>query len=86
LRLDENVNHYLRLFQLEENYPQPVTLENLLTHTAGFDDGGIGITSRSAEEQIPLGSYLARRLGPRVTLAGDEYSYSNRGFSSQDTL
>ena len=81
LRLDENVNHYLRLFQLEENYPQPVTLENLLTHTAGFDDGGIGITSRSAEEQIPLGTYLARRLGPRVTPAGDEYSYSNRGFS-----
>jgi CubicO group peptidase (beta-lactamase class C family) len=81
LRLDENVNHYLRLFQLEENYPQPVTLENLLTHTAGFDDGGIGITSRSAEEQIPLGSYLARRLGPRVTLSGEEYSYSNRGFS-----
>jgi len=81
LRLDENVNHYLRLFQLEENYPQPVKLENLLTHTAGFDDGGIGITSRGAEEQIPLGSYLARRLGPRVTPAGDEYSYSNRGFS-----
>ncbi len=81
LRLDENVNHYLRLFQLEENYPQPVTLQNLLTHTAGFDDGGIGITSHSAREQIPLGTYLARRLGPRVLAPGDQYNYSNRGFS-----
>lgn len=81
LRLDENVNHYLRLFQFEENYPRPVTLQNLLTHTAGFDDGGIGITARSEAEQIPLGIYLERRLGPRVTLPGDQYSYSNRGFS-----
>jgi CubicO group peptidase (beta-lactamase class C family) len=81
LRLDENVNHYLRLFQFEDNYPRPVTLQNLLTHTAGFDDGGIGITAHSAAEQIPLGTYLERRLGPRVTLPGDQYSYSNRGFS-----
>lgn len=81
LRLDENVNHYLRAFQLVENYSRPVTLENLLTHTAGFDDGGIGITARSAAEQTPLDTYLARRLGPRVLPPGDQYDYSNGGFS-----
>jgi CubicO group peptidase (beta-lactamase class C family) len=81
LRLDENVNHYLRLFQLEENYPHPVTLQNLLTHTAGFDDRGIGLTSRTAAGQIPLGPYLARRWGARVMPPGDQYSYTNSDFS-----
>jgi CubicO group peptidase (beta-lactamase class C family) len=81
LRLDEDVNHYLRLFQLEANYPKPVTLENLLTHTAGLDDRSIGITSHSATEEIPLGAYLSRRLAARVMPAGDQYSYSNDGFA-----
>jgi CubicO group peptidase (beta-lactamase class C family) len=82
LRLDENVNdHYLKLFQLDEPYPRAVTLQELLTHTAGFDDRTIGITSHSAAEQIPLGPYLARRLAARVMLPGDQYSYSNDGFS-----
>jgi CubicO group peptidase (beta-lactamase class C family) len=82
LRLDENVNdHYLKLFQLEEPYPRAVTLQELLTHTAGFDDRSIGITAHSATEQIPLGQYLARRLAARVMLPGDQYSYSNDGFS-----
>jgi CubicO group peptidase (beta-lactamase class C family) len=82
LRLDENVNdHYLKLFQLEEPYPRAVTLQELLTHTAGFDDRTIGITAHSAAEEIPLGPYLARRLAARVMLPGDQYSYSNDGFS-----
>lgn len=38
VRLDEDVNHYLKHDQLEQNYPQPVTLFNLLTHTAGLED------------------------------------------------
>src|SRR6202046_1741686 len=82
LRLDENVNdHYLKLFQLDEPYPRAVTLQELLTHTAGFDDRTIGITAHTAAEQIPLGPYLARRLHARVMLPGDEYSYSNDGLS-----
>ena len=82
LRLDENVNdHYLKLFQLDEPYPRAVTLQELLTHTAGFDDRTIGITSHTAAEQIPLGPYLAHRLAARVMLPGDQYSYSNDGFS-----
>jgi len=82
LRLDENVNdHYLRLFQLDEPYPRAVTLQELLTHTAGFDDRSVGITAHSAAQQIPLGPYLAHRLAARVMLSGDQYSYSNDGFS-----
>jgi CubicO group peptidase (beta-lactamase class C family) len=82
LRLQENVNdHYLKLFQLDEPYPRAVTLQELLTHTAGFDDRTIGITAHTAAEQIPLGPYLSRRLAARVMLPRDQYSYSNDGFS-----
>ena len=37
VNLDDDVNKYLQDFQLEDNYPQPVTIANLLTHTAGLD-------------------------------------------------
>jgi len=38
LRLDEDVNHYLKHTRLDNNYPQPVTAFHLLTHTAGLED------------------------------------------------
>ena len=47
LNLDDEVNKYLQDFQLEDNYPQPVTIANLLTHTAGLDDRILGLYSLS---------------------------------------
>src|SRR5258705_7165071 len=41
LRADADVNTYLTRFQLENNYPAPVTVANLLTHTSGLDDSFI---------------------------------------------
>lgn len=60
LKLEDDVK-YLRLFKLEDNYPQPVTFANLLTHTAGFDEHFIGQHAREISEVIPLGQYLATR-------------------------
>ena len=79
LQLGENVNHYLKLFQLEDNFPEPVTLANLLTHTAGFDDRFKDYYLRSADGIRPLGEYLAARMPPRVMPPGSEMSYSNHG-------
>src|SRR5687767_12560769 len=42
LDLDADVNTYLKDFQLPKTHPEPVTLRNLLTHTAGLEDGGLG--------------------------------------------
>jgi CubicO group peptidase (beta-lactamase class C family) len=81
LRLDDDVNLYLKLFKLEDNYPAPITFANLLTHTAGFDDRYIGTAVRSKSEVIPLGQYLATRMPPRVLPPGDVISYSNHGFA-----
>ena len=38
VRLDDDVNHYLKRNPIEDNYPQPVTLTHLLTHTSGIED------------------------------------------------
>ena len=41
--LDTNVNQYLESFQIDDTWPdQPVTLRHIMTHTAGFEDGGVG--------------------------------------------
>jgi len=66
LNPDDDVNKYLKNFKVEENYPRPVTVANLLTHTAGFDYSSIGIIARSESEWMPLGQFLAKRMPPRV--------------------
>ncbi len=79
LNLDEDVNKYLTLFHLENTYPKPVTMANLLTHTGGFDERSIGMATRNAAEVKPLGPYLAARMPPRVLPPGEVTSYSNHG-------
>jgi len=81
LNLDDDVNKYLTLFQLEASYPKPVTVANLLTHTGGFDNRVIGYVARSAAAVAPLGSYLAARMPPRVLPPGEMFSYSNHGIA-----
>jgi len=64
LKLDEDVNHYLKHTRLDNNYPQPVTPFNLLTHTAGLEDL----------------SFLMGGTPHRVFPPGAVISYSNYGF------
>ena len=81
LELHADVNEYLKDFQLPETCPEPVTLYNLMTHTAGFDDRFIGMGARTFEDLEPLGVYLAHGLPPRVMPPGMCMSYSNHGFA-----
>lgn len=49
IRLDEDVNRYLRRLEVPATYAQPVTARHLLTHTAGLDElSGRGAASRAA--------------------------------------
>jgi CubicO group peptidase (beta-lactamase class C family) len=64
LRLNEDVNRYLKHTRLDNNYPQPVTPFNLLTHTAGLEDL----------------SFLMGGTPHRVFPAGAVISYTNYGF------
>ena len=76
LDLDADINTYLD-FRIPDTYAQPITLKNLLTHTAGFDDRNIGKSAWTQESQIPLGDFLATRLPRRICPPGEVYTYSN---------
>src|SRR5262245_12980766 len=55
--LGTEVNHYLD-FRFPSTYPQPITVGDLMNHTAGFEDFVIGTGARSAKDVKPLGQYL----------------------------
>ncbi|MFM7372916.1 MAG: serine hydrolase domain-containing protein, partial [Sphaerospermopsis kisseleviana] len=38
LNLFEDINTYLKEFKIPAKYSQPITVANLLTHTAGFEE------------------------------------------------
>lgn len=83
LKLDEDVNKYLKRFKLKESFPEPVTLANLLTHTGGFVDTDSGVDSmfaRGGYKGVTLGDNLARHMPPRAKAAG-AFRYSNYGAS-----
>ena len=79
LDLNRDVNDYLTRFKVNNPFPRPVTTQHLLTHTPGFDDVYIHKSVRRAEDQPPLGEFLAQRLPPVITPPGEVYTYSNLG-------
>lgn len=82
LKLDDDVNNYLKHFQIENTYKKPITFAHLLTHTDGFDSGwGIGAFARNASQMTPLGDFIAKRLPPRIMPPGEVFLYSDVGMN-----
>ncbi len=80
LDLDTDVNQYLTQFQIPETYPEPITLRHLLTHTGGFEDGGIGVLFvKNVEDVKPLAEALEATMPARVSPPGVTSVYSNWG-------
>lgn len=77
LDMHRDINTYLTRFKVEDWPGKPITLQHLLTHTAGFDDRYIGKSVWTEESQIPLGDFLATNLPPRICPPGEVYTYSN---------
>jgi CubicO group peptidase (beta-lactamase class C family) len=81
LNLHADVNTYLKTFHLPATYPEPITLADLLTHTAGFEDRETGLYARTTRDLEPLGQWLAAHLPTRVRPTGELTAYSNYGFA-----
>lgn len=83
LDLDKDVNRYLDDVEIPDTYPgRPVTLRNLLTHTAGFEQEFTGTGARGAADFEPLGEYLSGIDVPaRVRPPGEVTAYSNYGMA-----
>ncbi|HKX55730.1 MAG TPA: serine hydrolase domain-containing protein, partial [Xanthomonadales bacterium] len=81
LDLDADVNQYLETFKIEDTFPgQPITLRHIMTHTPGFEDGGLGYLITNDESRImPLAESLAKYQPDRINPPGTHTSYSNYG-------
>ncbi len=78
IRLDGNINDYLSpdLAIPDEGFG-PITLENLMTHTAGFEDSALGHLFERGPQVSSLGEYLRSRRPQRVRPPGTRAVYSN---------
>lgn len=78
LDLDADVNTYLRNFKIPSTYAKPVTLRNLLTHNAGFEDGALGyLILDDSTRVLPIDVTLKKHMPARVRPPGVLSSYSN---------
>jgi CubicO group peptidase (beta-lactamase class C family) len=79
LDLDTDVNEYLETFKIKDTWPgQPVTLRNILTHTPGFEDGGLGyLIVDDPDKIIPLAESLEKYQPDRINPPGLHTAYSN---------
>jgi CubicO group peptidase (beta-lactamase class C family) len=78
--LDEDVNSFLE-FRIPKTWPEPVTLQRLLTHSAGFDERVIGYAAPSRDSVVALGPYLRANVPHRGWPPGEVIGYSNYGFA-----
>jgi len=81
LNLDADINTYLTRFQLENNYPSPITARHLLTHTSGIEDRLFGNTVPSAYRLVSLGDYFSAHVPRRIRPPGEQIAYSNTGMA-----
>ncbi|MBS0420055.1 MAG: beta-lactamase family protein [Proteobacteria bacterium] len=78
LGLDRDVNAYLD-FQIPPAFGRPITLRQLLTHTAGFEDRFKNVLVKDRASLLPLDDYVRRALPPRLFPPGTVVAYSNYG-------
>ena len=77
INLDEDVNDYLD-FKIPNTFARPITMRNLMTHTAGFEES-IKDLITTASNPPKLRDYLIGHLPQRVYPPGTTPAYSNYG-------
>src|SRR5688572_19388316 len=78
--LDAPIDTYVRRVAIPRTYPAPVTLRQLLDHTAGFDEIRPGTQSETRDGLLPLDRFLKDRL-VRVRPPGRTTAYSTYGIT-----
>ena len=78
LSLDEDINTYLD-FKIPPAFDKPITLRNLMAHTAGFEDTWRDFGVADPEQMISLESYVKTHIPRRIYPSGEVSAYSNYG-------
>lgn len=79
--LDDDIGRYLRTDLVPADNLTPISLRQLLTHTAGYEEQTIAQLCPTAADLLPLHEYLVRVRPPQHFPAGAVPAYSNFGFS-----
>jgi CubicO group peptidase (beta-lactamase class C family) len=74
-----DVNMYLTRFQIPATYPQPISMLDLMAHTAGFEEREKNLFKDSVDEMTSLEDYLVQNMPARVFPPGKIPAYSNYG-------
>ncbi|MEQ9530304.1 MAG: serine hydrolase domain-containing protein [Haliea sp.] len=78
--LEADVNEYLDEVSIPPAFDGPIRVKHLLSHTPGFEDGGLGyLFEKNPEEVLTLKDYLLKYRPNRVRPAGEALAYSNYG-------
>lgn len=80
VHLAADAQQYLKRVAVPANYPLPVTVADLLMHTAGFDEIRPGTQAPSEAEVQTLPDFLRTRL-VRIRPAGSVTAYSTYGIT-----
>jgi len=76
LDLDREVNDYID-FRIPPTFPKPITLRDVMTHTAGFEETAQELFVADAAHLTPLGDYLKQHLPKRIFPPFTTPAYSN---------
>ncbi|WP_139991794.1 serine hydrolase [Paenibacillus paridis] len=79
--LDTDINTYLKSVKIPKTYKEPITMRHLMTHTAGFEEGGVGYQITTDPKKLPgsISETLNKHMLARVMPPGKMMSYSNYG-------
>ena len=78
INLDANVNDYLD-FKIPDTFAKPITMRNLMTHSAGFEESVKDLLVQRGSDDSQLREYLVGHRPERVYEAGTVPAYSNYG-------
>ena len=81
INLQDHVTTHVFRLRIRRSYSEPVTIAQLLTHTAGFDNSDIGDSARTPSEMMSLEQFLAARMIAQVFPPGTLKHYSNHGYA-----
>ena len=79
LDLHTDVNRYLNGIHIPATFPQPITLEHLMTHTPGFEDHVVGLFAKTPDRLRSLSEMVISDMPRRVFPPGTVTAYSNFG-------
>lgn len=81
LNLDRDVNDYLDFRLPARKFPQFLTLRQLLTHTAGFEESVGELFLAPDDKLVSLRDYVTRNTPPQLFSPGTVTAYSNYGMA-----